>query len=88
MDSDSVKKDIMRQALQATNMSNARILIENINKTCFDCCVSKPGSSLPGGEQTCLTLCMDKYMKAWNEVNSAYIRRVQQELSNQTISNA
>jgi import inner membrane translocase subunit TIM13 len=31
---------------------------------------------------------MDKYMKAWNEVNSTYIRRVQQELGNQTITNA
>jgi len=106
MDSDSVKKAIIRQALQSTNMANARTLIEvrfpffnspevdadthpqNINEKCFERCVPKPGSSLSSGEQTCLTQCMEKYMAAWNEVNATYIRRIQQEIGNQTISNA
>ncbi|KAK3296018.1 Tim10/DDP family zinc finger-domain-containing protein [Chaetomium fimeti] len=87
MDSDSVKKAIIKQALQATNTANARTLIENINEKCFERCVPKPGSSLSSGEQTCLTSCMEKYMAAWNEVNSTYIRRIQQEIGNQGLSN-
>jgi import inner membrane translocase subunit TIM13 len=30
---------------------------------------------------------MEKYMAAWNEVNSTYIRRIQQEIGNNTLSN-
>ncbi|KAK4123728.1 hypothetical protein N657DRAFT_572890 [Parathielavia appendiculata] len=86
MDSDGVKNAIIRQQLQATNAANARTLIENINEKCFERCVPKPGSSLLSSEQTCLTQCMEKYMAAWNEVNAAYIRRLQQEVGNQTIS--
>ncbi|KAL2126848.1 hypothetical protein VTI74DRAFT_135 [Chaetomium olivicolor] len=87
MDSDSVKKAIIRQALQATNTANARTLIENINEKCFERCVPKPGTSLSSGEQACMKQCMEKYMAAWNEVNATYIRRIQQEVGNQTISN-
>lgn len=47
----------------------------------------KPGSSLSSSEQTCLKACMEKYMAAWNEVNSSYIRRIQQEIGNQNVLN-
>ncbi|KXX79454.1 Mitochondrial import inner membrane translocase subunit TIM13 [Madurella mycetomatis] len=90
MDSDSVKKAIIRQALQATNTANARTLIEassfNINEKCFEKCIPKPGTSLSSGEQTCMKQCMEKYMAAWNQVNSTYIRRIQEEINNGTIS--
>ncbi|SPQ22390.1 c56ff4a8-c9ac-42ce-ba92-4096ea274d23 [Thermothielavioides terrestris] len=111
MDSEAVKKAIIRQALQATNTANARTLIEaffshspstrsaleeadlagtgqNINEKCFERCVPKPGSSLSSSEQTCLTQCMEKYMAAWNIVNATYIQRIQQEIGNQSITNA
>ncbi|KAH6624944.1 Tim10/DDP family zinc finger-domain-containing protein [Chaetomium sp. MPI-SDFR-AT-0129] len=83
MDSDSVKKTIMKEALQATNTAEAQVLIQNINETCFERCVPKPGSSLSSGEQTCLKACMEKYMAAWNQINTAYVRRIQQEVGNQ-----
>ncbi len=60
---------------------------QNINEKCFERCVPKPGSSLSSGEQTCMKQCMEKYMAAWNEVNSTYIRRIQQEIGNNTLSN-
>ncbi|EGS20541.1 uncharacterized protein CTHT_0023740 [Thermochaetoides thermophila DSM 1495] len=88
MDSEAVKKEIIRQALQATNTTNARILIENINEKCFERCVPKPGSSLSSSEQTCLTQCMEKYMQAWNQVNATYIRRIQQEMANNSFSSS
>ncbi len=61
--------------------------MQNINEKCFERCVPKPGASLSSGEQTCLTQCMEKYMAAWNEVNATYIRRIQQEIGNQSIAN-
>ncbi|KAL2256041.1 hypothetical protein VTK26DRAFT_2285 [Humicola hyalothermophila] len=88
MDSDAVKKEIIRQALQAANTANARTLIENINDKCFEICVPKPGSSLSSSEQTCLKQCMEKYMASWNIVNATYIRRIQQEIGNSSFPNA
>ncbi|KAJ4304442.1 protein translocase subunit [Collariella sp. IMI 366227] len=83
MDSESVKKTIIRQTLLATNTTNARTLIENINEQCFERCVPKPGGSLTSGEENCMKQCMEKYMAAWNVVNASYIRRIQQEMGNQ-----
>lgn len=65
--------------MQEADESPAQKLQEN----CFDKCVPKPGSSLSSGEQTCMTTCMEKYMAAWNQVNSAYINRIRQEQGNQ-----
>ncbi|KAK1973673.1 mitochondrial import inner membrane translocase subunit TIM13 [Colletotrichum cereale] len=85
MDSDSVKKSVMSQVLQEANLANARVLIEKLQENCFEKCVPKPGSSLSSGEATCMTSCMEKYMSAWNQVNSAYINRIKQEASNNSV---
>ncbi|KAJ0164137.1 Mitochondrial import inner membrane translocase subunit TIM13 [Colletotrichum tanaceti] len=82
MDSESIKQSVMKQVLQEANMANARVLIENLQENCFKRCVPKPGSSLSSGETTCMTSCMEKYMSAWNQVNTAYISRIKQESSN------
>ncbi|GJC90480.1 mitochondrial import inner membrane translocase subunit TIM13 [Colletotrichum tofieldiae] len=82
MDSDSVKKAVMKQVLQEANLANARVLIEKLQENCFEKCVPKPGSSLSSGETTCMTSCMEKYMSAWNQVNNAYINRIKQESGN------
>jgi mitochondrial import inner membrane translocase subunit TIM13 len=55
------------------------IASQKINENCFERCVPKPGSSISSSEQSCVTQCMEKYMAAWNQVNSAYLRRLQQE---------
>ncbi|KAK7417913.1 protein translocase subunit [Neonectria magnoliae] len=82
MDSGAVKQAVMKQVLAEANMANARVLIEKLQENCFDKCVPKPGSSLSSGEQSCMTSCMEKYMAAWNQVNSAYIARIRQEQAN------
>ncbi|KAK4232144.1 Tim10/DDP family zinc finger-domain-containing protein [Podospora fimiseda] len=83
MDSEGVKQAIIRQTREANAQSNARLLIEGINNTCFDKCVPKPGSSLSSSENSCALQCMEKYLAAWNEVNRTYIRRIQHEVGNQ-----
>ncbi|KAM7202115.1 putative mitochondrial import inner membrane translocase [Naviculisporaceae sp. PSN 640] len=81
MDSESVKKAIIKQVILEANIQNSRQLVEKINENCFDKCIPKPGSSITSGEKTCVTQCMEKYMAAWNLVNQTYVRRVQQEVA-------
>ncbi|KAI9733736.1 MAG: protein translocase subunit [Claussenomyces sp. TS43310] len=73
------KAAVMNQVRQEAAMTNARQLIEKLNEHCFEKCVPKPGSSLSGGESTCFTQCMEKYMATWNTVSKQYIGRIQQE---------
>ncbi|KAF6838077.1 mitochondrial import inner membrane translocase subunit tim13 [Colletotrichum plurivorum] len=82
MDSSSVKQAVMKQVLQEANLANARVLIDKLQENCFEKCVPKPGTSLSSGETTCMTSCMEKYMAAWNQVNTAYINRIKQESGN------
>ncbi|KAH6687250.1 mitochondrial import inner membrane translocase subunit tim-13 [Plectosphaerella plurivora] len=82
-DSESIKNALVKQVLQEANLANARVLIERLQDNCFEKCVPKPGTSLSSGETTCMTMCMEKYMAAWNQVNSAYIARIRQESNNQ-----
>lgn len=55
---------------------------QKINQNCFEKCVPKPGSAVSGSEQTCVTQCMEKYMAAWNHVNTTFLRRIQQDIAN------
>ncbi|KAF6844918.1 mitochondrial import inner membrane translocase subunit tim13 [Colletotrichum musicola] len=82
MDSSSVRQAVMKQVLQEANLANARVLIDKLQENCFEKCVPKPGTSLSSGETTCMTSCMEKYMAAWNQVNTAYINRIKQESGN------
>ncbi|KAK0753401.1 mitochondrial import inner membrane translocase subunit TIM13 [Schizothecium vesticola] len=79
MDSASVKQAIIRQVQTESNVANSRELFEAFNEHCFEKCVPKPGSSLSSGESSCVTMCMDKYLAAWNKVNASLLQRMQQE---------
>ncbi|KZT29925.1 hypothetical protein NEOLEDRAFT_1084823 [Neolentinus lepideus HHB14362 ss-1] len=54
-------------------------LLTAINERCFSKCITKPGTSLSGSEQTCLSRCMDRYMDTFNIVSRTYVARVQKE---------
>ncbi|KAK1777850.1 Tim10/DDP family zinc finger-domain-containing protein [Copromyces sp. CBS 386.78] len=81
--SETVKQSIIKQVLIESQQANARTLMEKIGENCFTSCVPKPGSSLSSREKTCVAQCTEKYMAAWNVVNSTYLRRIQQEMGNQ-----
>ncbi|XP_004299184.1 PREDICTED: mitochondrial import inner membrane translocase subunit Tim13-like [Fragaria vesca subsp. vesca] len=38
--------------------------LETLRKKCFEKCITKPGSSLSGGESSCITKCIDLYVEA------------------------
>ncbi|KAK3340320.1 mitochondrial import inner membrane translocase subunit tim-13 [Neurospora tetraspora] len=81
--SETVKKAIIKQVLIESQSANARTLMEKIGENCFTSCVPKPGSSLSSAEKTCVAQCTEKYMAAWNVVNTTYLKRIQQEMGNQ-----
>ncbi|KAI8590056.1 mitochondrial import inner membrane translocase subunit Tim13 [Geranomyces variabilis] len=60
-------------------MANFQELLSQINKKCFEKCVTKPGTKLDSSEQTCLARCSDLYQESWNTVSNAYLRRAQRE---------
>ncbi|KAK0389271.1 hypothetical protein NLU13_2846 [Sarocladium strictum] len=79
MDSSAIKQQLMQKVQIESQTANLRLLLEKIQENCFEKCVPKPGTSLSSSEQTCTTTCMEKYMQAWNQVNSAFINRVRAE---------
>lgn len=58
---------------------HTNIRFQSINQNCYEKCVPKPGTSLAKGEEQCFTMCMEKYMAAWNAVSRSYVARLQQE---------
>ncbi|EPE10243.1 mitochondrial import inner membrane translocase subunit tim13 [Ophiostoma piceae UAMH 11346] len=83
MDSESVKKAVMQQVLQENAQANARMIMENVNKNCFESCVTKPGSALSSTEKTCAVQCMERYVAAWNVVHETYMARVKEQANSQ-----
>ena len=49
---------------------------QKLNDHCFEKCVPTPGPSLGKKEEQCYTLCMEKYLAAWNAVSRAYVNRI------------
>ena len=54
---------------------------QKINQHCFEKCVPKPGSSLSSSEQSCHTMCMEKYVTSWNLAYQTYLSRAQNQTS-------
>jgi len=76
------KTTVMKQIQQEAAMQNAKMLVEKLNEHCFEKCIPTPGSSLSKTEEKCFTMCMQKYMSAWNVVSTAYIAQIQKTTSN------
>ncbi|KAJ1647266.1 protein translocase subunit [Coemansia asiatica] len=77
----SANKDEVKQRVRKEMaMANAQELVNNINKNCYQMCLSKnPGTSISSSDETCLARCMDKFLASWDVVSRAYVSRVQQE---------
>ncbi|KAJ8610066.1 hypothetical protein MRB53_038793 [Persea americana] len=81
--------DQLKQTVQQeTAIANARALITGINDHCYEKCIPKPGATMSKGEETCYTMCMEKFMQAWNTVGRTYVARLQKENQQQTALSA
>ncbi|KAJ2843122.1 protein translocase subunit, partial [Coemansia erecta] len=73
----SANKDEVKQRVRKEMaMANAQELVNNINKNCYQMCLSKnPGTSISSSDETCLARCMDKFLASWDVVSRAYVSR-------------
>ena len=40
------------------------VFVQTIRGKCFEKCITKPGSSLSGGESSCISRCVERYIEA------------------------
>lgn len=80
--SQQLKQQIQDQISQELAVANATELVNKITENCFDKCVINPQSQLTPQEDSCVTQCLEKYMRSWNVVSKSYITRIQQAKPN------
>ncbi|KAJ7674171.1 Tim10/DDP family zinc finger-domain-containing protein [Mycena rosella] len=73
------KEAVMNAIRNEVALTNAQQLMNTANEKCFKSCITKPGSSLSSGEQTCLSRCLDRYMEGFNIVRRTYMARLSKE---------
>ncbi|KAK1408984.1 hypothetical protein QVD17_41195 [Tagetes erecta] len=57
-------EDFMDQLKVQLAQAYAEEFMETVRGKCFDKCITKPGSSLSGGEGSCISRCVDRYVEA------------------------
>ncbi|KAL4403001.1 protein translocase subunit [Malassezia pachydermatis] len=78
--SSAEQKDAIKQRVaNEIAMANAQQLIGKATDKCYLKCVTAPGQSLSGKEQTCVERCLERYFEAFNIVSATYVRRVAAE---------
>ncbi|KAJ7352584.1 Tim10/DDP family zinc finger-domain-containing protein [Mycena olivaceomarginata] len=73
------KEAVMNAVRNEIALTNAQQLMNSANERCYKACITKPGTSLSSGEQTCLSRCLDRYMEAFNIVRRTYVARLGRE---------
>merc|ERR1712038_738644 len=73
------KDELMRNVQAQVALANMQELLTKVTDKCFKKCITSPASSLSGGDQKCLSMCMDRYMEAFNIVSRSYTQRISQE---------
>ncbi|XP_029204136.1 mitochondrial import inner membrane translocase subunit Tim13-like [Acropora muricata] len=77
----SQRAELMEQVKSQLLVASLQELLSKMSEKCFKKCIYKPGSQLDNSEQKCLSMCMDRYMDAWNTVSKTYQSRLQREHS-------
>ncbi|KAK0540138.1 protein translocase subunit [Tilletia horrida] len=72
---EAIKAELQQQIAQ----ENAQRLVTTATEKCYAKCVPSPSTSLSSREQTCLTRCLDQYLKAFNIVSQTYVQRLAAE---------
>ncbi|KAL4570657.1 hypothetical protein LXL04_026317 [Taraxacum kok-saghyz] len=64
-------EDFMDQLKVQLAQAYAEEFLETVRGKCFDKCITKPGSSLSGGEGSCISRCVDRYIEATGIISRA-----------------
>ncbi|KAH8303958.1 hypothetical protein KR044_006513, partial [Drosophila immigrans] len=70
---------LMRQLKHQIAMANAQQLLADISCKCFEKCVARPRDHLSGQEQSCIGLCMDRFLDSYRLCAHAYGLRLRRE---------
>ncbi|KAH8387525.1 hypothetical protein KR093_007662 [Drosophila rubida] len=70
---------LMRQLKHQIAMANAQELLADITCKCFEKCVAKPRDHLSGTEQSCINLCMDRFLDSYRLCAHTYGHRLRRE---------
>ncbi|KAL3834886.1 hypothetical protein ACJIZ3_009622 [Penstemon smallii] len=57
-------EDLMENLKVQFAQAYAEEFLETVRGKCFDKCITKPGSSLSGGEASCISRCVERYIEA------------------------
>lgn len=63
--------DFMDQLKTQLAQAYAEEFLETVRGKCFDKCITKPGSSLSGGDNSCISRCVDRYIEATGIISRA-----------------
>ncbi|KHJ40490.1 Tim10/DDP family zinc finger [Trichuris suis] len=72
------RDDLVTRVKQQVVLANVQELLQNISDKCLKLCIKKPGKTLDGSEQKCLSYCVDRYIETMNLVAATYRQRLQQ----------
>ncbi|GBF90490.1 mitochondrial import inner membrane translocase subunit [Raphidocelis subcapitata] len=64
---------VMEEVQTTLRMQYVQEFYQTVRDKCFKVCVTSPGGSLSGGEQKCLSRCMDRYQEATQVVTKAVV---------------
>ncbi|KAF3340333.1 Mitochondrial import inner membrane translocase subunit Tim13 [Carex littledalei] len=62
---------LMTQIKSQLAEAYAQEFLETVGNKCFAKCVTKPGTSLSGGESSCVSRCVDRYIEATGIISRA-----------------
>ncbi|XP_024365024.1 mitochondrial import inner membrane translocase subunit TIM13 [Physcomitrium patens] len=64
---------MMGQVKQQLAQAYAEEFFGTVRDKCFSKCVTKPSSSLSGGESSCISRCVERYIEATGIISRAVI---------------
>ncbi|GMK54977.1 hypothetical protein CspeluHIS016_0200330 [Cutaneotrichosporon spelunceum] len=73
------KEEVKQQIQQELAVASAQQLVTKMTENCFAKCVPRPSTSLSGGEERCLSSCMQLYMAAFDKISQTYVTRITKE---------
>ncbi|CAK9784026.1 putative mitochondrial import inner membrane translocase subunit tim13 [Cutaneotrichosporon oleaginosum] len=73
------KEEVKQQIQQELAVASAQQLVTKMTENCFAKCVTRPGASLSGSEERCLSQCMQLYMAAFDKISQTYVTRITKE---------
>ncbi|XP_020610870.1 mitochondrial import inner membrane translocase subunit Tim13-like [Orbicella faveolata] len=75
------RAELMEQVQSQLLVATLQEMLAKMSDKCFKKCVNKPGPQLDNSEQKCISMCMDRFMDAWNTVSKTTKSRLQREHS-------